>query len=88
MSTKVPLKRTMSSPSSVAAATPTTSTTTSAPRPSVRSFTRCTRDSGVGNSFMSITSVAPQFLAMARRGVCLSIAMTLEAPFSAATAQA
>ena len=59
MSTNLPLIRTMSSPSTVAAAMPTTSTTTSAPRPSVRSFTRCTRASGVGNSFMSITSVAP-----------------------------
>jgi len=37
---------------------------------------------------MSITWVAPQFFAMARRGVCLSIEMTLEAPFSAATAAA
>src|SRR6266436_3387273 len=50
MSTNLPPTRTMSSPSTVAAAIPTTSTTTSAPRPSVRSFTRCTRASGVGSS--------------------------------------
>ena len=76
----------MSSPSTVAAAMPTTSTTTSAPRPSVKSFTRCTRASGVVSSFMSMTSVAPHFRAISRRGVWPSIEMILEAPFSAATA--
>ena len=80
--------RTMSSPSTVAAAIPTTSTTTSAPRPSVSSFTRWTRASGVLNSFMSMTSVAPHFRASSRRWACPSMEMTFEAPFSAATAAA
>jgi hypothetical protein len=37
---------------------------------------------------MSMTSVAPQFFAMARRGVWPSMEITFDAPFSAATAAA
>jgi hypothetical protein len=35
---------------------------------------------------MSITSVAPHFLAKSRRSGCRSIEMTFDAPFSAAMA--
>ena len=88
ISTKDPPLLNMSMPSAISSALPTSSITTSAPRPSVNSQTRRTLVSGVLNSSIFIVSSAPNSSASCKRFSSLSRTITLAAPISLAIAVA